>query len=299
MGTLVANGSTLYRRSSKLVRTPITLTLQPVEMAYYSVAGSYNNQQLPNTGFIAEDTEANVKAVGYNMLQAYNNPRDSRQIWRQATTAHQPETVWYQGAFATSAPNINATFASCEAYIQLCAYKFQTPTNLISLAANRAKCKFISGGAVVGYQSAGQRSSNNVLWKNWPDATSSNWYYNFAVTTALGTPSYIAQQPTQSFNIGIHSSGEARGVRDLWGFQGTGRDGGIPTVSMPTTEAVQFGPSPQSQIAANINNGVWIVPYIYADITSSTSYTPFFFASQNGYWGCTSVWGLTLEVEFE
>ena len=43
MGTLVANGSTLYRRSSKLVRTPITLTLQPVEMAYYSVAGSYNN----------------------------------------------------------------------------------------------------------------------------------------------------------------------------------------------------------------------------------------------------------------
>lgn len=88
MGTLVANGSTLYRRSSRLVRTPITMTLQPVEMAVYQVAGSYDNQGFPNTGFIAEDTEANVKAVGYNMLQAYNNPRDSRQIWRQVNTSH-------------------------------------------------------------------------------------------------------------------------------------------------------------------------------------------------------------------
>ena len=53
MGTLVCNGSTLYRRSSKLVRTPITITLQPVDMAYYAVAGTYNNQNFPNTGFIA------------------------------------------------------------------------------------------------------------------------------------------------------------------------------------------------------------------------------------------------------
>ena len=89
--------------------------------------------------------------------------------------------VWYQGAFATSAPNINATFASCEAYTQLCAYKFKTPDGLRSLTLNRATCKFVNGGVVVCYQSAGQRSTNNVLWKNWSGVTSSSWNLHFAV----------------------------------------------------------------------------------------------------------------------
>lgn len=74
MGRLVCNGSALYRRTNLLVRTPISVTLNPVEMAYYSVAGSYNSNQLPNTGFHAQDTLENVRVVGYDCLQAYNNP---------------------------------------------------------------------------------------------------------------------------------------------------------------------------------------------------------------------------------
>lgn len=60
MGTLVCNGSTLYRRTNMLVRTPITLTLMPAEMAVYQVAGTYTSTSFPNTGFIEQDTYANV-----------------------------------------------------------------------------------------------------------------------------------------------------------------------------------------------------------------------------------------------
>jgi len=202
MGRLVCNGNTLYRRSSMLVRTPITLTLQPVEMAYYSVAGTYGSNNYPDTGFIAENTLANVKQMGYEMLRQYASPTDPRQIWRQVNTSHQPETVWYQGAFATSAKTIAQTYTKCEAYGQLGAYKFQLPQGLRGLQVTDAIVKWTNGGAVIAYQSAGNKSSQNALWRNSSLTTDKTWFMNFAATTTLGTPSNIyLNNPSDSIEL--------------------------------------------------------------------------------------------------
>jgi len=88
-------------------------------------------------------------------------------------------------------------------------------------------------------------------------------------------------------------------VRDLWGFTGTNRDGAIPTVTNPSTQAIQFNYGVRDKIAANINSGIWIVPFFYPEIYTAQDYRPFFWTSNNGYWGCVSVWGLTLRLTLE
>lgn len=224
----------LYKKSGHLVRTPITVTLQPSEMAYYSVAGTWTSTSWPNTGFIEQNTVQNVYSVGYDCLQALFNHGDSRQRWRQATSSHLPETVWYQGAFATSAPTIAATYQSCEAYMQMGAYKFKLPDGLSGLKAGSAKVKYVNGGAIVCYQSAGSGSSNNVLWKNSGTVQSSTFYMRFAVGGDLGHIQTIAAYPFDYVDLALQT-GTPRGVRDLWGFTGTTRDGGIPTFTTETT----------------------------------------------------------------
>lgn len=105
-----------YKREGHLVRTPIKIKLQPDQRAYYSVAGSYTSASWPDGGFIEQLTYNNVIAMGAACIQALRSPSSALQMWRSVTTTHDPETVWYQGAYATSAPNLNAALQSCEAY---------------------------------------------------------------------------------------------------------------------------------------------------------------------------------------
>ena len=106
MAYLVGNGTKLYRRASKLVRTPITITLQPDQRAVYRCAGVWKQQGSvwwPDGGFVAQNTMANVASVGYDCLQAYAQHSDTRVGWSTVNTSHDPETVWYHGAYATGA----------------------------------------------------------------------------------------------------------------------------------------------------------------------------------------------------
>jgi hypothetical protein len=297
MNRLVAkkDGSHLLKRSSHLVRTPIKISLSPDERAYYSVAGSYAQQGTvwwPDGGFIQQNTLNNVWTVGASCIQAYLNPSDWRQDWRGVDSSHDPETAWYQGAFAPSAPNLNATYLSCEAYIQLGAYHFSVPTGLTDLEVTSVKVKFINGGGVAAYQSAGTQSANNSQLKGKFDF--GDWYLPFAVSQSLDAPSLLGAKPYDALVDILADTGTVRGARDLWGFSGTTRDGGITTLNAPVQKTYTMGAYTLSNF--NANKGGWIIPYFDAAYSGARNYNPYYVNDNNGYWGCISLWGLTLEV---
>lgn len=49
---------------------------------------------------------------------------------------------------------------------------------------------------------------------------------------------------------------------------------------------------------ANAFGGFHIVPYWIAEVRSSTNYRPYYYGNA-GYWGCASVWGITLELDLD
>ena len=109
MEHLIGNGTHLYRRSVNntyhLVRTPIVISLNPVDRAYYSIAGHYDSTGFPIAGFYEQTNYNNVIKVGADATYAFAHPPSNLQYWRKVYNAHDPETVWYQGAIHTSAPN--------------------------------------------------------------------------------------------------------------------------------------------------------------------------------------------------
>lgn len=90
------------------------------------------------------------------------------------------------------------------------------------------------------------------------------------------------------------STGGFRNVRDLWGFTGTTRDGGIPTLTTPAAKTLSLTTTQTGWLRAGAN-GVWIIPYINMSYGSGASnYVPSYYTNNAGWWGCFSVWGLTL-----
>jgi len=115
MEHLIGNGTHLYKKSSHLVRTPMTVTLKPDDRAYYAVAGEYTSTGWPNRGWIMAGSVQNNIQVGRDLFNAYYNPPSANQRWRKVTTSHDPETCWYQGAYSTTA-NASVQRTSVEAY---------------------------------------------------------------------------------------------------------------------------------------------------------------------------------------
>ena len=292
----------LYKKSGHLVRTPITITLQPDQRAVYQVAGSYTQQGnvwWADGGFIAQDTVANVRQMGYDCLQALLNHTDWRMGWGDVSTSHDPEMVWYQGAYATSAPNRTASLMSCEAYCQMAAYHFTVPSSLQSLDISAATLKFINGGAIECYQSPANQSANNKLWVDSSvPASEKAMYALFGVTSTLGHIQSISAAPWEEFDL-ASTSGTPRGARDLWGRTGTNADGGIPTLVTPVQCSVGMGSSTLSAMQTNMSTGFWVAAYFNATVSGLNNYLPYYINSVNGYWGCASLWGLTMEVELD
>lgn len=130
MNYIIRKGSTMARYtksgSTLILRTPIQKTVSPDARAVYQCAGVYDKYGNPTNGFIEQNTLANVKAMGKECVIRALNPT-ANEHWRAVTTTHDPETCWYNGAFATSAASIAATLTSCEAYMQMGAYHFTIP----------------------------------------------------------------------------------------------------------------------------------------------------------------------------
>jgi len=297
MNRLIAHSTSKHylRRASHLVRTPIKITLQPDERAYYSVAGSYSSSSWPAAGFIAANTQAGVRSVGSSCVSNYLIPTNSKQIWRKVSTSHDPETVWYQGSYATSAPSLSGALTSGEAYIQLGAYHFTVPAGLADLDVTGVKVSCTSGGGVQTYQSAAAHSSYNTPLKGAYDFDS--WVIPFAVTQELVKYSDLVGKPHDNgFDI-LADTGAVVGARDLWAFGSADRDGGVATLSSPVAKSYSMGAATLADF--NANRGGWIVPYVNASTSQGINvfgYYPYYIPSNPGWWGCISLWGLTVEV---
>ena len=309
MNHLVSNGAHLLRRSSHLVRTPIRVTVPLVcdEMAAYQVADVYSNGW-PAGGFIDYATYSNVQYAGYRMLCAYRDHSDpnGRVIWRIVTTSHNPEFVWYQGAYATSAASLNAAAMSVEAYLQLCAYHFTVPQNYVDmLAAGKATLAAARGSFALGgeflidgpvYNPASRR---RMAW----DGGEPTFGHCVALAQTLGHCSDLASAPNDNVSAEVAAALDAqgdytRGYRDLWGFGNSNRDGAIPAFQSPPTVAWSLGPATLAALAAN--GGGWLVPNPFTpQIQSQTSYRPYFWPGAGHEWACVSLWDIALSVEIE
>lgn len=308
MNYIISKNGTIARykkgsASALILRTPITINLKPDQRALYTIAGNYDTKTtFPTSGFIEQNTYSNVQAMGKECCIRALNPT-AYQKWTMVNTSHDPETCWYNGAFATSAPNLPATFTSCEAYAQFGAYHFTLPL-LPGDIDMTIQLKYTSGGACQCYQSAGQKSTKNKPLKGfdrWGSHT-----VPFAIYTGDLAANYrnVHLRNLAALNyIPGHdilldgSTGGFRGVRDLWGFPGTTRDGGIPTLTTPLTKTLNLTTTQTGWLRAGAN-GVWIIPYVDMSYGSGASnYVPSYYTNNAGWWGCFSVWGLTLQVK--
>ena len=276
---LVSNGTHLYKvgtgASAHLMRTPLTFTLSPDAMSFYAVAKAYTTSGWPARGFIDAATSTNVKGVGSDCISQLVTPSDSRQMWRAVTTSHHPETVWYQGAYATSAPNANAAVTSCEAYVQLAAYHFKIP-DIAGLAVTAAEIGYMNGGAIYCGGSAQSGAPANMPLISW-----SGWSGTFKMPIV----------PTASLDTFSNLAAVARS-------RGTVVDVGTETIPMLHNYPAQSVAASSGTLTyLTSNHSVWLVPLIDAGWQSSTSYKPFFWSSSAGtIWGCASMWDLTLKV---
>lgn len=306
MEHLIGNGSHLLRRivsnRGHLVRTPIRISLRPDDRAWYAVAGTYNSGGWPLTGYIAQDSYNNVIAVGGQCIEAYGRPITSRpQYWRQvgASSGHDPEFVWYQGAYATSASSLGLSYASCEAYVQLCGYRFTIPPSLSSLKVSGVSVKFVCGGGVECVGSPMNRSPLNrpLIQTTVPGLWGGGWSVPFMVSRDLLHPYefFRYNRPYDNNDI-ISDTGECRGARDLWDRGNSNMDGGIPTLTNWVTRTYQMGTNTLEYV--NNNRSFFIVPVITWEYNGSGAgqYYPWYANPTNGWWACASLWGFTIDV---
>ena len=295
MSSLIGNGVNLYRRNNNLVRSPIVVRVQPSARAYYAVAGGYV-KELPRYGFhrnILNDasTLTATRICGEQMTDAYFNI-PNYQRWRLVNTNHDPECVWYQGAYSTSANSISVGKNQSEAFAQCCAYKFEKPLELKDLNCIALKVSYICGGFV---SLDGSIADGTAVPFSSSGTDGDGIFYlskNLDIPCDLTTGSAgIARTYGTLLNC-VPWDG---GFRDLWGLSGVNQDGGIPCARQPLNLSVSFDDNKLSPL----NDGeVWVI--VTPNIgTEGSSYYPYYGAGSRNRWVCHALWGLTAEMTFE
>ena len=304
MGILICNGSTLYRRSSSLVRTPISISLAPDSMAFYAVANMYV-RQFPHGGFVASASMASVSSAGQSMRNAFLNhtsTEDKPMMWRGVDTNHAPENIFHQGNWA---PALASNNELGEAYMQLGGYHFTIPQGLASLGVMGASLQITHGGEICCYQSAQTGKSQNFFGINYP----SNFRSSFAGTgwdqsswtQKVGIWETLNDNAAQMMNSAQAeielSTGEAIGsprggyVR-IWSQAESGSatpDGCIPVTTTPYVRTYAL---PDSFVTfLNQKQHGWIVTIPQVG-TSAPAFSPN--SSMAYYWLCESHWGYKL-----
>lgn len=287
--------SHLYKKSKHLVRTPIKMTLTADQYAYYVVAGDYTAQNLPDKGFIRQLTADNIDYVGYDCLQAYNNP-NRLQIWRNTNIWPIPST-WYQGGYATSAPTMSGATNSCEACIWLGAVHFTIPNDLTTrLDVTSAKINITNLGSIKCFLTPASGSTNNTRWQ--PPPPNNTWYWRLSATAFLLQPTELLQHSVEApFNMAA-STGTPRTAFDLWKFSGSNRDGGIAKFVAPPTYTYDLPDYVKTEIS--MNGGIWLSLLLNTWIGDYHNYLPSCGGIDAGYWcSVSSYLGNKLEVSLD
>lgn len=134
-----------------------------------------------------------------------------------------------------------------------------------------------------------------------------DWYLPFYVTEyepqpsdqipPLDTPqTIVAQKPYDAQLDLLSDTGDFSGNRNLWNFNDGNRDGGIPALLNPPTKSYYMGANTLSFV--NQHRDFWIVPITLTEYNSASAggYSPYYVHPTGGWWGCVSVWDISIEV---
>lgn len=229
-----------------------------------------------------------------------------RPVWKDASGAHDPEYVWYQGAYATSRNTQPATVTMSEAYAAICAFHFTVPQS----ARGRIQSvyvNFLNMGATWAYGLPGNSANKNIRNADYGWDTSSGYVFPAAFHLLNSTtPNYHmmdinANSPYDLVDIGqIGGSGSFTGRRDLW--QITGGQGYIPTLTTPQRTRFEMGATTKAQFISS--NGGWVVPtFNPRELPGEPE--PYRPASgwggdgTNNYWACVSLRDVKVEIVIE
>ena len=159
--------------------------------------------------------------------------------WLDASGTHDPEYVWYQGAYSTSAPYVSQGKYMSEAYAALAGFHFSLPQAAVGHVSS-VEVFYLNMGATFAYGPAIDLNSRNKNIKNsdygW---TGGEWYvpFHFLNTeTCNYHQTVINTFPYDSSPVSdVGGAGDFRGKRDLWVLGGGAGsvDGYIPTLTNP------------------------------------------------------------------
>lgn len=313
MGTIVRNGGSgtaarIYRWNDLILRTPIVKRILPDQKKICQLGDpmTADSQGYLRGGFQASNTYiTSVQSVGYQLVNHWINGTPQ---WLDAWGNHDPEFVWYQGAYATGAQTIwNGKYMS-EAYASIPAFHFTLPTAQTGFSIKGVTVYYLNMGCVWAYgQAYNNNNSNNKNIKNadyggFPSGMVMGFHV-LNTPTCNYHPMYIANNsPYDEIQIAdVGSTGDFKGWRDIFLKAPLGTvDGCIPTLTTPVRKSFNMS---ASTMAHFISNGAgWIVPTWFPTITSSTDYLPksgWGGSGADNYWACVSLRDIYIDVEYD
>ena len=301
MSTIVStaqNGGNILRWNNHILRTPFLMKILPDQKKVYQIGDrrTVGSDGYLHGGFRRGGTSrSDVINVGYQLINYMIN---GEPLWLDASGPHDPEFVWYQGAYCTSNDYISSGKNQSEAYAQLAGFHFTLPSSIIGQVRFVSVC-FENMGSVWAYGPAVDRNYYN---KNINQADY-GWGDGFNVPFfVLNTPTcnyhqlYInANFPCDNVDISPYGTqGQFQGVRNLWDHSNAANtDGRIPTLTNPVIQSYDLGTETFSMFVNN--GGGWIVPSIIPEMWSSSDYIPNCGWPPSGvqindnYWACASL----------
>lgn len=297
------NNNVIWRWNNQILRSPIVMTLLPDQKKIYQIGDprSLGSDGYLHNGFRYNGTSRTaVVTVGRNLVNQMINgtPR-----WLDASGPHDPEFVWYQGAYSTSNNYISYGKNQSEAYAALAGWHFTIPSQYRG-HVKFVTVDFLNMGAVWAYGVArwGNRANKNINQADY------GWYGWNQPIFVLNTPTcnyhqlYINNNfPYDSVDITQYGSqGSFMGSRNLWAIGDTSdKDGYIPTLTNPVRQTYNLGSTTfQSFIK---NNGGWILPSIipvegYDDYLPRCGWSESETPSTNNYWACISLRDVVVHI---
>lgn len=224
--------------------------------------------------------------------------------WYDASGPHDPETVWYQGAYQTSQPYISTGRLGSEAYMQLAGYHFTVPGSWHG-KFTAANILFENMGATFAYGPAidGQAANKNIKQADygWDGGFPMYFHTNTTETCNYHLTTIMTQWGSYAFDISQEGAqGDFRGSRDLWTLGGGAGtvDGRIPTLTVPVVETIDMSTAAAQFADLKSKNHLWVVPMPHPSWTPGP-YRPnsgYGGTGRNNYWACASVRDVKLQL---
>lgn len=310
MGVIIRNSQsngTIARRVDTILRTPIIKRIFPDQKKICQIGDpkSIDSAGYITTGYQGGSTyESVVENVGYQMINQLINGQPR---WLDASSAHDPEFVWYQGAYATSATDIATGKYMSEAYSSFPGFHFTMPNIQPPLAIIQVVVYYLNMGTTLAFGPAISRNARNM---NITQSGVGNW--NLGVTChfhVLNTPTcnyhpmdINNNSPDDAINIStVGSTGDFRGYRDIFAKSPLGTvDGCIPTLTNPVVQSYSMS---ANTLAHFTQNGAgWIVPTYHPWMDPNNPSGDFFpnfgysISGQDNSWGCASLRDVFIDV---